>query len=1108
MKKIIILTTFLLNYFVPADIFSQTDVLLSFRNDSVLSCLGFDGIAISGAINHENLQKLENRPNLKLSLEVTPAGKRGASVTYTPKVQPKLSLYKALHFWVYLPSEKDDKSSYIEQLRVFINRKSEVGYGSYELSSHYLKAGWNYVRYDFGSNMEKLEDLKMLTVTFSMNQYFTQGNIYLDKVELERMDKLEGTDLITLGNILSDQSTLGSRDFKVRKNGDPTPATTRDRSWSQRYEAIARLQASNNEIVVPGLLEACKSEVALVRNRSREALVSMGTLAIPILRDKFKDRSCLIRQFAVEIIAEIGLEKCGPAIIPDIKKALVDANYYVRDAAIRALQAFGESNEEIVSSIIFYLGSGNAIKIRIDAAETLSEMSMLPGLYSCAKVTAIPELLAIVQNSTETLELRLYALTALWKLDEDAVPVSAWLLPLQADPGEGHRFTFNKAMAALEKAGKNAVPLLREALKKDNAIVKTRVATLLMAMGTSANDAVPELTECLNDEHWYVRREALKALESMGINPAYKTKGFNPPEGNSSSKVTVTEEDHDIIKVDNGMIALTFSKKSREDGPLSLQRKGESRNLILGSGYFHWLCDRPLGEIRELKVAASTDEYADVSIFRPSGNKAVVDFDVHYILRKGESGFYTYITVRKKPEKPDMVISFFDFLLRTQQEIFSTLVFHDKYQGPSFSNYSFSEDEKKQMKDIFQAVFRYPNGELNAKHEWQNHEYISNVSGAYGKDIGIWTIHPSWDYFGAAFPNCIRMMNAGAWLISSLDNKYYFHGGCVVTGDFEKTYGPFYTYLNKGENGAEMWADAKRQAEVEMAQWPYKWFENKEYHERTTLKGQIVVTDGTSADSTWIILSHPDSTYGWQRDTGPYMFWVRSKTDGSFEIPNVHPGHYTLFANKEGVWGEFRKDNIEITANHSIDLGKLAWTPSNHGKLYWQIGIPDRTSKEFRNGNNFGQWDNYLTYRPCFPNDVDFVIGKSNYRKDWNYVHPAVAPPDDNKGTPWKIHFNLDKIPKGNLLLTIAISSTRQTFLKVMINNSFAAQYNYPYNKDDDSAGIRTAAYGLYTCHTITIDKAWLKTGENCITLVQTYLGAWSNVLYDCIKLEEVDNLH
>jgi hypothetical protein len=110
--------------------------------------------------------------------------------------------------------------------------------------------------------------------------------------------------------------------------------------------------------------------------------------------------------------------------------------------------------------------------------------------------------------------------------------------------------------------------------------------------------------------------------------------------------------------------------------------------------------------------------------------------------------------------------------------------------------------------------------------------------------------------------------------------------------------------------------------------------------------------------------------------------------------------------------------------------------------------------------------------------------------------------PGETAPVPWKIHFTLDKPPSGKSYLTIAISSTRDTMLDVLLNDSKIAEYNYAYSVSDDSAGIRSCPYGYYSRHIIELAPSQLKAGENVITLVQTRNGNWSNVMYDCIRME------
>ena len=139
-------------------------------------------------------------------------------------------------------------------------------------------------------------------------------------------------------------------------------------------------------------------------------------------------------------------------------------------------------------------------------------------------------------------------------------------------------------------------------------------------------------------------------------------------------------------------------------------------------------------------------------------------------------------------------------------------------------------------------------------------------------------------------------------------------------------------------------------------------------------------------------LAHPDyktadgRTIDWQHDGKFYEFWVRGAENGKFNIANVRPGTYTLHAFADGVLGEYAKADIVVEPGKTIDLGSLEWKPVRYGRQLWEIGIPDRTAGEFLHGDHYYQWGLYNQYPKDFPNDVNFVIGKSDYRKDWNLM--------------------------------------------------------------------------------------------------------------------------
>ena len=152
----------------------------------------------------------------------------------------------------------------------------------------------------------------------------------------------------------------------------------------------------------------------------------------------------------------------------------------------------------------------------------------------------------------------------------------------------------------------------------------------------------------------------------------------------------------------------------------------------------------------------------------------------------------------------------------------------------------------------------------------------------------------------------------------------------------------------------------------------------------------------------------------WQDDAKHYEFWVHGDARGNFEIPNVRPGSYTLHAIADGVLGEFTVSNVVVTSGKNLNLGDLNWQPVRHGKQIWDIGIPNRTGSEFFKGDDYFHWGWYLEYPKLFPNDVNYVIGRSDYRKDWFFEQvPHNEDPANTTGTgrgratTWSVAFNL-----------------------------------------------------------------------------------------------------
>jgi rhamnogalacturonan endolyase len=230
---------------------------------------------------------------------------------------------------------------------------------------------------------------------------------------------------------------------------------------------------------------------------------------------------------------------------------------------------------------------------------------------------------------------------------------------------------------------------------------------------------------------------------------------------------------------------------------------------------------------------------------------------------------------------------------------------------------------------------------------------------------------------------------------------------------------------------------------------------------------------------------------------------VHGEDDGTFTVPNVRPGKYTLHAIASGVLGEYAQTNITVVAGQALDLGHLDWKPVRYGKQLWDIGIPDRTAAEFLHGDHYWKWGLYIQYANDFPNDVNYVVGTSDYRKDWNY---AQVPHGDGKNyrasgraTPWSITFNLSDAPKGKATLRLAICGSSGVAVGVTVNGKSAGSTGrLPYTATINRDGIT----GQWFEKDVVFDAELMKAGANVMKLTIPGGGLTNGVEYDYLRLE------
>jgi rhamnogalacturonan endolyase len=362
----------------------------------------------------------------------------------------------------------------------------------------------------------------------------------------------------------------------------------------------------------------------------------------------------------------------------------------------------------------------------------------------------------------------------------------------------------------------------------------------------------------------------------------------------------------------------------------------------------------------------------------------------------------------------------------------------------------------------------------------------------------------------------------------------HYGGAAVEVGAGErwtKTIGPFFLYVNEGGDPQALARDARARQITEAALWPYDWVAGVDYarrDERATIRGRLVLRDPHAPDATLTNLlvgltvasytspyqrpgsNAPPRHIDWQTDAKHYQFWTRGEESGTFAIPNVPAGTYTLRALADGVLGELAHANVVVEKGKALDLGEVTWTPVRRGRQLWEVGTPNRTATEFAGADRFWRPEMPLEYAKRFPNDVQFVIGTSAPGTDWFFQHvphnePAAGAAGPRGGastgraTPYTIRFALPSAPRGRAILRVAFCGGGAREVDVKVNGQAAGTIDRLLV---DGAINRHSIQGLWYEREVVFDAALLKGGANVLTLTVPGGAVTSGVIYDYLRLE------
>jgi len=482
------------------------------------------------------------------------------------------------------------------------------------------------------------------------------------------------------------------------------------------------------------------------------------------------------------------------------------------------------------------------------------------------------------------------------------------------------------------------------------------------------------------------------------------------------------------------------------------------------------------------KVVRQTPELIELSFYHDAGNH--FQYDLHYVLKADEQGIYCFLVQSHRAADPAGNYGQTRWGIRSDESLFDYHLVRDSIQGPM--------PKMAELKDEVQDwTFRMPDGSYYTKYNYADYidgRYVHGMAGQQS-GLGMFVIQASHEYLNGGPTKQYQNVHSNPYLINMFNCGHFLSdrrkGDNIITDDWVKLDGPFLLYFNEGKTIAGIWKDAKRKSESEQKKWPYRWMQNEEYPlHRGTVTGKLQI-DGRPASSSVIILAQPG--WDWQAQGKSYIFSTHTEADGSFELQNVRPGNYCLYAFGDNSTDELKQENIPVTAEKVTDLKTVKWRTEEYGHLVWQIGKADRKTTGFKLADHKRD---YSVFRMP-PADLTFEIGK-NKDSDWFYAQ--------TKPGSWDVDFVLDKTYNGKAVLTIGIAgSARNPLLEIWVNGQKTGEFRY----GNDASIYRSAvAGGYYYKQEVPFSSSLLKKGGNKISFKLTDVKDGAGIMYDVIKLE------
>ena len=656
---------------------------------------------------------------------------------------------------------------------------------------------------------------------------------------------------------------------------------------------------------------------------------------------------------------------------------------------------------------------------------------------------------------------------------------------------------------------------------------------LIDFINTDSNEGVtlliePQVAEADEDFFLHIRSSEGVGSDTGDIAPTLEFPNIDAPEVDtpvvSTNEVYLSETSGDV-EIGNGYVRAVISKS---DGRCTDLRMEGGNNLLLNGGKLYmdlYWKDSFSGSTEYTSFSDGTYSLVEATTnrahFMVVSEMGSFEVELHYVLQVGDSGIHCYVVYRHGVGDAETYLEQARMVLRCDKNVFTRAFASEDKTGQMISPSLLAG-----ATEIMDATLQLPMDSsytnvtgttddgypVYTKYDWADCMETHKAHGLSGATNGLWMISGSEEFMNGG-PTKGELLVHGTsttpLMIETFHASHFIGTDSSVhiaeNEEWEKVYGPYFIYLNGGTG--DLWQDALERADEEKAAWPLSWMDETAYPvERGAVSGRLFV-EGVAASNALMVLAQPGSD--WQVQGHDYIFWARADAEGNFSISKVRPGAYSLYAVVPGTFGEMEFIDVTVGAGATNDLGRLSWTPPRREEILWQVGTPDRSTAEFRFGDQmrqFGLWWRYIEEQGA--DALNYIIG-SSIPSDWYYAQMVAAMDDGSFLSPeWNVVFDLDSVPTSTCELILDLAGSMSGTLYLSVNGASIGSLSL-----DNDAGIYRSATQIarHSQRRVTFDASKLNAGTNRLTLQLNGHSDWSGdkrvsptagVMYDALRLE------